>query len=300
MKKAIVLLLSLLIITLAAGGAAAAIVSPDLSTGLELPAQLNIGQQDQPGHSLIITEAQAGAIDSFVDGARAAVITLELPAGSSWARLPDIKVTAGDLELGTAWYEETMLYIPVTTSSSQASVIEISNVAYTADRTLPEGVIQVTIGGNALVQTDFANSNYITQEVAAECVTPAPGQTMHSAEFKVGSNICYAEGAAKVMDTAPYIKAGRTYIPMRSLGEILGAEVVWDDAARTVTLTRGDTTVVFTIGSTTYIVNGVSKTADVAPEISYSCTMLPARFAAEALGASVGWDAASQTVLITY
>ena len=27
---------------------------------------------------------------------------------------------------------------------------------------------------------------------------------------------------------------------MRYLGEILGAEVVWDDAARTVTLTKGD------------------------------------------------------------
>jgi hypothetical protein len=85
---------------------------------------------------------------------------------------------------------------------------------------------------------------------------------------------------------------------MRYLGEILGAEVVWDDAARTVTLTKGDTTVVFTIGSTTYTVNGEAKTADVAPEIANDRTMLPARFVAEAFGATVGWDAATQTVLI--
>ena len=100
------------------------------------------------------------------------------------------------------------------------------------------------------------------------------------------------------MDVAPYIKGDRTYVPMRYLGEILGAEVVWDDAARTVTLTKGDTTVVFTIGSTSYTVNGEAKTADVAPEIANDRTMLPARFVAEAFGAVVGWDAATQTVLI--
>ena len=54
----------------------------------------------------------------------------------------------------------------------------------------------------------------------------------------------------------------------------------------------------FTIGSTSYTVNGEAKTADVAPEIANDRTMLPARFVAEAFGAVVGWDAGSQTVLI--
>ena len=100
------------------------------------------------------------------------------------------------------------------------------------------------------------------------------------------------------MDVAPYVKNNRTYVPMRYLGEILGAEVVWDDAARTATLTRDDTVVVFTIGSTNYTINGESKTADVAPEISNNRTMLPARYVAEAFGATVGWDAATRTVLV--
>ena len=100
------------------------------------------------------------------------------------------------------------------------------------------------------------------------------------------------------MDVAPYIKAGRTYVPMRYLGEILGAEAVWDDTARTATLTRGDDVVVFTIGSAIYTQNGESKTAEVAPEINNGRTMLPARYVAEAFGAQVGWDAGTQTVLI--
>jgi hypothetical protein len=103
------------------------------------------------------------------------------------------------------------------------------------------------------------------------------------------------------MDVAPYIKDGRTYVPMRYLGYALGLtdnDIVWDETAKTVTLTQDDTVVVFTIGSTTYTVNGESKTADVAPEIVDGRTMLPARYVAEAFGASVGWDQASQTVLI--
>jgi len=82
------------------------------------------------------------------------------------------------------------------------------------------------------------------------------------------------------------------------MAETLGAEVVWDQTAQTVTLTKGDTVVVFTIGSTTYTVNGESAVADVAPEITSDRTMLPARYAAEALGAVVGWDAGTQTVII--
>ncbi len=149
-------------------------------------------------------------------------------------------------------------------------------------------------GSTALV--DFDTDKSAGSVVIATCVTPAEAAAV--GEFRIGSNVYYLNGIAKVMDVAPYIKNDRTYVPMRYVGEMLGAEVVWDDAARTVTLTKGDTTVVFTIGSTTYTVNGETKTADVAPEIVNDRTMLPARFVAEAFGAIVGWDPATQTVLI--
>ena len=42
-----------------------------------------------------------------------------------------------------------------------------------------------------------------------------------------------------------------------------------------------------TIGSATYTVNGTEKTADVAPFINGSRTMVPVRFAAEAFGIKV-------------
>lgn len=51
------------------------------------------------------------------------------------------------------------------------------------------------------------------------------------------------------------------------------------------------TVITMTVGSTSYTVNGVAKTMDVAPIIRNNRTMLPARYVAEALGATVTWDA---------
>lgn len=266
--------------------------------------EVKIGVQGQKAGNIIITETTGDSVSARVydKGWTQSELTLTVPYGVTWDKLPTVTVTEGDLTLGTVsriWKDNKhVLRIPVKTSSSKASTIEISDIYYTVDRTVPEGDLKISIGGSAVDQAQIQNRTTAATVIAATVVTPAPGETIGSGEFRIGSNIYYVAGVAKVMDVAPYIKNDRTYVPMRYLGEILGAEVVWDDAARTVTLTKDDTTVVFTIGSTTYTVNGEAKTADVAPEITNDRTMLPARFVAEAFGAVVGWDASTQTVLI--
>ncbi|MBQ9134406.1 MAG: exo-alpha-sialidase [Clostridia bacterium] len=54
-----------------------------------------------------------------------------------------------------------------------------------------------------------------------------------------------------------------------------------------------------TVGKTEYTVNGEKKTMDVAPIIRNSRTMLPVRYVAEALGATVVWDGDTSTATIT-
>ena len=89
-------------------------------------------------------------------------------------------------------------------------------------------------------------------------------------------------------DAAPYVADGRTMVPIRALTETFGAKVDYDNDAQTVTIVDGDTTVVMTIGETTYTVNGEEKTMDVAPVIgSGDRTYVPVRFVAEALGYKV-------------
>ena len=297
MKKAVVLLVSILILVCITGSVWAA--EPEDLSGIDTEqiSALEIGQQNQPARSLIITESQAGAINSFVDGVESAVITLELPAGLTWARLPEVQVSSGDLELGTPYYDRAILSIPVVASSSEASEIEISSIAYTADRTVPEGSILVTLRGSTLVQSDFTGRNYITREVAAECVTPAP-DNQGRVELKIGSTIYRVDSQAGQLQMAPYLVNGQTYMAVRDLAELLGAEVVWDGEKQVVSMLKGETCVEFTIGSTSYLLNGDEYSMAEPVILNQGRTVLPVRIIAELWGANVGWDGTQQSLVI--
>ena len=91
------------------------------------------------------------------------------------------------------------------------------------------------------------------------------------------------------MGVAPVIENGRTFVPYRAGLEALGATVAYDEATQSVTAEMNGVTVVMTIGSNVYTVNGVENTMDVAPfvDVEASRTMVPARFAAQAFGIKV-------------
>lgn len=63
--------------------------------------------------------------------------------------------------------------------------------------------------------------------------------------------------------------------------------------------TPSQTVVQMTVGKMVGYVNGGAKTLDAAPVIRNSRTMLPVRFVAENLGATVGWDGATSTVTVS-
>lgn len=89
---------------------------------------------------------------------------------------------------------------------------------------------------------------------------------------------------------APYVdSAWRTMVPVRVLAESFGAEVTFDEEAQTVTIVDGDTTIVMSVGSTEYTINGEAAEAmDTAPVIgSDNRTYVPVRFVAEGLGYEV-------------
>jgi hypothetical protein len=58
------------------------------------------------------------------------------------------------------------------------------------------------------------------------------------------------------------------------------------------------TMVQMTIGATLFSVNGLNRTMDTAPYIVDGRTMVPLRFASEALGASVNWSSSTRTATI--
>lgn len=102
-----------------------------------------------------------------------------------------------------------------------------------------------------------------------------------------------------VFDVAPIKKDGRTLVPLRSIFEALGADVIWDGKTRTVTGTKGSKKVILKVDSKDATVNGEGKTLDVPATVADGRTMVPARFISESLGCQVIWNSETDTVQIS-
>ena len=108
------------------------------------------------------------------------------------------------------------------------------------------------------------------------------------------------DGVVSSPDVAAFTENGRTLVPMRMIAETLGAEVAWSDSNRQATFTTAMYTVVFTIGSDRFTVNGETKSLDVPAQVVNGRTMVPMRAFAEAIGADVNYDATSNTATVDY
>lgn len=100
-------------------------------------------------------------------------------------------------------------------------------------------------------------------------------------------------------DTAPYIKNDRTMVPMRAIFEALGAEVLWDNEAKTAIGIKGGEEVKITIGENALYKNGEKIELDAVAEIINDRTMVPVRAVSEAFGAEVLWDNENKAVQIS-
>ena len=96
--------------------------------------------------------------------------------------------------------------------------------------------------------------------------------------------------------------SGRTMLPVRYIVEdpAVGGEALWDPNGRKVTINCADNQFVFVIDSCKAQFNGREVTLDVAPFIYQGRTFLPLRFFAEQIGATVGWKARQNMVLINF
>jgi hypothetical protein len=103
-------------------------------------------------------------------------------------------------------------------------------------------------------------------------------------------------GSQMQFDQPPIERAGRVFVPLRGVFEHLGATVVYDSG--TINATGNGRNVSLRIGSNQATVNGQVQTLDDAPFIVGSSTLVPLRFIAQALGASVDWNNNSSTVTI--
>ena len=98
--------------------------------------------------------------------------------------------------------------------------------------------------------------------------------------------------------TKPQTVSGRMMVPVRGVFEAIGAYVEYNPVHHRVNARRGNETIELRMGDNVAKRNGAEIELDVAPLSLNGRMMVPLRFIAESLGASVGFTKATNTVEI--
>ncbi len=224
-------------------------------------------------------------------------IKLTLPVGFGWGDVSGELVSGKDLRLRPVT-DGRVLELRVDRQSTERAEYRLTaEVLLTDAAQAVAGDVGATVSG----MDRISPSSLLVARYTAPTPDPDPTPTPERAVFTIGSTAYTVDGERRQMDVAPYIRDGRTYLPLRFVGYSLGAGVHWIPEQKQAILTKGDTTVQFTVGSRQMLVNGEVRMLDVAPEIvAPGRTMLPYRFVVEAFGATADWDPAARTVTVRF
>lgn len=112
------------------------------------------------------------------------------------------------------------------------------------------------------------------------------------------------DGTPLTSDVPAVVWQSRTMVPVRLIGEKMGASISWVDETNQVIVRKDGDTIVLTLGSASALVNGQAVTlydsipATVARLNGTERTMVPLRFVSEQLGCTVDWVQESYTASI--
>ena len=91
-------------------------------------------------------------------------------------------------------------------------------------------------------------------------------------------------------DVSPVLLNDRTLVPVRVIGETLGAEIIWDDENKSVELIKDENSIIFVMDKDCIIENGNTKDIDVGSRLINNTAMVPVRALSEFFGFDVKWE----------
>jgi hypothetical protein len=205
--------------------------------------------------------------------------------------VPPVITKAGpSMTLSTVHAEQYEVRVTV----NEASVVTVNgqpmiqaSPEYVATVSLQKGVNEVTVravdtaGNEGLLSWNVTRADTLTIRLTANTATAMVGDEQRS------------------LDAPPIIVNGVTFVPLRFIGEALGAEVTWSPALQVVFLVKGSSQVQLTVGSKLAIIDGRITQLLEAPRIQNGRTMVPLRFISEAFGADVTWDQVTKAVTVS-
>ncbi|MBE6023256.1 MAG: copper amine oxidase N-terminal domain-containing protein [Cellulosilyticum sp.] len=288
-------------------------------------AAIKVGLQEQAAGKVTIKETDKGMIEKgwmFLSAE-------DLQDGITFDAVPDIKVTSGNMTIDHVQItrDNKVVAFEVTKTSTEASTIEVSNIKFTADRTVPEANYDLQIWGDALTDENvldvlstastnvlYSNSyrnQYTDMYVVPEFITmttkntqdiDASGLKAATATFVLGESKFTVNGEAVTMDSAVYAKDGYTMVPVKYVAKAFGIEgnaIQYDKATSTATIIAGNKVISITAGKAAIVVNGTAIPMAVKAEVKDGRMCVPMAYIASALDVQKSWDATTKTATFT-
>lgn len=228
---------------------------------------------------VVSTKIRGIGVDSFlITNPRNQTLTTPISIDSSGAATTEVQLALlrdNGLSVGA----DVPVYINTTSNN-----VTVSNVYVRTDE---NGIARFNVSG--LVSAESTLQLRIDLN-SAPVVVPLTSYEYRPerVRFNIGSNIIDVDGRTMEIDTAAVIRGGRTYVPYRAIGELLGAQIEYDSNVRTITTTFDDSVLTMTVGYNHYAVDGTVYQMDATPYINGDGrTMVPIRFVAEVIGYDV-------------
>ena len=288
-------------------------------------AAIKVGLQDQKAGKITIKETDKGMLSTGWIYLSAE----SLQNGITFDEVPEIKVTSGNMKIKNQQItrDKKAVAFEIERTSTEASTIEIANIKFTADRTVPEANYDLEIWGEGLtdenvldvltnVSTNVLNSNsyrnqYTDRYIVKDFITMTTKNTQDisesglkaaTASFVANQNKFTVNGETVDMDSAAYIDNGNIMVPVKYVAKAFGIEgnaLQYDKATSTATITAGNKVISITANKALMIVNGtpVPMTAKAVVKEGRMC--VPMANLAAALGVEKSWDANTKTATFT-
>ena len=173
----------------------------------------------------------------------------------------------------------------VTWSSSNKSVATVTN-----------GVVKAVASGTVTITVTTQDG-----KKTAQCAI-----TVHSyVSMRIGNTKAIQNGIKTTIDNAgtkPFKISGKTMLPLRFVGEKMGAKVTYVNDKTPIKMVYGKITVEFKLGSKTMTIDNdgkkSTKVIDVSAQKKDTKTYIPLRAIGEALGFDVYYDSATEIIVV--
>ncbi len=209
-----------------------------------------------------------------------------------------IKTIGGNPEIYLRFYDSDEKEIYSRYMSEGKSEWETHSISITA----PENAqtAKVCVYSGTYTGTSYIDNIKVT--VTQALMEEGPDDTKYDEVYKnalvlfIGSPNALVNGKKTFIDEANQsvvadIVNSRTLVPVRFIAENYGAEVLWDEASRTVTLNLPGKTATIVLDKNEINVSGNVVPIDVPAQIIEGRTMLPLRaFVEQVMGKTVFWD----------